>query len=370
MNRGGAETLIMNLYRNIDRTKVQFDFLTCKEGAFDIEIIKMGGKIHRIPYITDVGHFKYVKSLKTFFLNHPEYKIVHSHMDKMSGFVLREAKKANIPVRIAHSHSTKNEGGLAANCYKWYAGSFLTNHASHFFACSQDAAKWLYGSQLKKTIIIKNGIDCNQFRYSAELRKEVRKELKLTNENFVVGHVGRFSKPKNHEFLIKIFSEISKKNPHARLILVGDGPLKLHFEEKIKNIGLLDKVQFLGVRNDVHKLLQAFDVMVFPSIYEGLPVTLIEAQAAGVPCIVSDVITKEVDMGCELLNFLSLENSSQVWAGEVLKSNISRKDVVDSIEDKGYDIQTSASLLQTFYLQRMLEVNKKVGCLGREGVVS
>ncbi len=165
MNRGGAETLIMNLYRNIDRTKVQFDFLTCKEGVFDSEIHEMGGKIHRIPYVTEVGHSGYVKELDLFFKEHPDYEIVHSHLDKMSGLVLRAAKKAEIPVRIAHSHNTQSEGGIGAKGYKWLVGRYINWNATHMFACSEVAAKWLFGSQAHKASILKNGIECDKFQF-------------------------------------------------------------------------------------------------------------------------------------------------------------------------------------------------------------
>ena len=187
MNRGGAETLIMNLYRNMDRSKVQFDFLTCREGAFDEEIAAMGGRIHRIPYVTDVGHFGYVKALDAFFTSHPEYKIVHSHMDKMSGLVLRSAKKAGIPIRIAHSHNTSSEGGTATKVYKSYAGKFILPNASHLLACSNLAANWLFEKKANQARILKNGIDCDQFAFSAEVRKQVREELKLLAWQFCNG---------------------------------------------------------------------------------------------------------------------------------------------------------------------------------------
>jgi glycosyltransferase involved in cell wall biosynthesis len=291
MNRGGAETLIMNMYRHINRNKVQFDFLTCKEGVFDKEIIKMGGTIHRIPYISDVGHFKYQKVLEKFFLEH-HYKIVHSHMDKMSGFVLLAARKAGIPIRISHSHNTSSEGGVAARAYKWYAGQFILSNATNLFACSNEAAQWLFQKKSNSTKILKNGIESKKFVFSRKLRKQVRNELELADDSFVLGHVGRFNHQKNHSFLIDLFYQYSKINPQAILLLVGDGTLKQEIERKVADLYLTEKVILLGVREDINRILQAFDVFVFPSLHEGLPVSLIEAQAAGLPCVISDVISQ------------------------------------------------------------------------------
>ncbi|CAM4239987.1 MULTISPECIES: glycosyltransferase family 1 protein [Bacillus cereus group] len=353
MNRGGAETLIMNLYRNIDRSKVQFDFLTCKEGVFDEEIVKLGGKVHRIPYVTDVGHRGYIKALDTFFSTHPHYKIVHSHMDKMSGFVLRSAKKARVPVRIAHSHSTSSEGGAIANIYKWYAGAFIKSCATHFLACSVAAAQWLFANRESTTKILKNGIECDEFTFNPDLREQVRKELKLHGDVFVIGHVGRFAYPKNHTFLIDIFAQLIEYRPNSILLLVGDGPLRLEMEKKVEKLNLTDKVKFLGIRSDINRLLQAFDAFLFPSIYEGLPVTLIEAQGAGLPCIISDTITQDVDLGLNLVEQCSLLHIRN-WVG--LLQTIENKQALRSVEqyvlaEKGYDIKNITGCTQEFYVE-------------------
>jgi glycosyltransferase involved in cell wall biosynthesis len=352
MNRGGAETLLMNLYRNIDRTKVQFHFLTCKPGVFDAEIEEMGGKIHRIPYVTDVGHPKYIQALDHFFAAHQAYKIVHSHMDKMSGFVLRSAKKSGVPVRIAHSHNTSSEGGIAAKAYKWVAGKFILPCATHLLACSNTAAAWLFADKEEHAIILKNGIDWDKFKFSPEVRRQVRQELDINNDHIVIGHVGRFTHQKNHAFLMDIFAQLNKQLPHAVLLLAGDGPLRATIENKAAELNLSEKVRFLGVRSDISRLLQALDLFVFPSWHEGLPVTLIEAQGAGLPCIISDVITREVDVGMELVQFLPLGDTtvwvrkiSRVAAGLGMRNN-SRL----CLSDKGYDIKYSAAWAEGFYL--------------------
>lgn len=351
MNRGGAETLIMNLYRNIDRSKVQFDFLTCKEGVFDNEIVKMGGKVHRIPYISDVGHFKYVKELNNFFITNNHYKIVHSHMDKMTGLVLRAAKRAGIPNRISHSHSTSNEGSLIAKLYKWYAGKHILPNATNLLACSNEAAKWLFVNRSGKALILKNGIECEKFEFSPKIRDEVRGELKVDDDCFIIGHVGRFSTPKNHPFILEIFKEVIKYLPNSKLILAGNGPLLSEIKYKVSEQNLEDKVAFLGVRSDVDHLLQAFDLFIFPSLYEGLPVTVIEAQGAGLPCLISDSITKEVDMGLSLVEFFSISNKD-VWIERIKKieaDKVQRCLSVPALSKKGYDIKDTSKQLQDFY---------------------
>lgn len=352
MNRGGAETLIMNLYRNIDRSRVQFDFLTCKEGVFDTEIFKLGGKVHRIPYISDVGHFKYVKELNKFFTINNHYKIVHSHMDKMTGLVLREAKKAGIPIRISHSHNTSSEGGLASKVYKWYAGKFILPNTTNFFACSNYAAEWLFKNKSHSTRILKNGIECDKFVFSQGVREEVRKELELDKNVFILGHVGRFALQKNHGFLINTFAEYHKINQDSVLILVGDGPLRLEIEKQVVELNLKDKVIFMGIRSDIQRLLQAFDVFVFPSLHEGLPVSLIEAQGAGLPCIISDNISHEVKIGSDLVEFIPLSDKS-LWVEKIKgisSTNFRRRDFTNTIAKQGYDIRETAGNIEDFYL--------------------
>ncbi|QHE59826.1 glycosyltransferase [Rossellomorea vietnamensis] len=352
MNRGGAETLIMNLYRNIDRTKVQFDFLTCKEGVFDSEILEMGGKIHRISYVTEVGHSGYVEELDMFFKEHSYYQVVHSHLDKMSGLVLRAARKADIPVRIAHSHNTQSEGGAGAKVYKWLVGQQIKRSATHLFACSNAASKWLFGNQADKAQLIKNGIEFDKFQFSFYIRNQVRAELQLNKDTLVLGHVGRFCEQKNHMFLLETFAEIHKKIPDSKLVLVGDGPLKGKINDKIRSLHLQQAVMVLGVREDIPYLLQAFDTFMFPSFHEGLPVTLIEAQGAGLPCYISETITDEVDMGNELVRFLPITNKS-VWVEQIVNekhTQTARNVSHTALTLKGYDIRKTAEDTEKSYI--------------------
>jgi glycosyltransferase involved in cell wall biosynthesis len=352
MNRGGAETLIMNLYRNINPAKIQFDFLTCKEGDFDSEINERGGLVYRIPYISDVGHLCYIKELKTFFETNKQYRIVHCHMDRMSGLVLRAAKQAGISVRISHSHNTKSEGGLAARLYKWYAGQLILPNSTDLLACSNDAANWLFKDKSHSTKIVRNGIEIQSFQFSAEIRKNVRRELKLDKRKFVLGHVGRFNHQKNHSFLLDIFAQVNKEIEDSVLILVGDGDLRLDIERKIKNLHLEDKVYLLGIRSDINRLLQAFDLFLLPSIHEGLPVSLIEAQGAGLPCLIADNISKDVDMGMELVEFSPLTSIS-LWVEKIKTiqlKQLKRTEIPTSLLKQGYDIQETANHIEDYYL--------------------
>lgn len=357
MNRGGAETFIMNLYRHIDRTKVQFDFLTCKEGVFDEEIMALGGKIHRIPYLTEAGHKGYISALNRFFQENSSYQIVHSHMDKISGFVLRAARLARIPVRIAHSHNTRSEGSIAARLYKWYSGTKVKSAATTYVACSQAAARWLFGGKAKSASIFQNGIPCEKFAFSSAVRSELRAELAISEESLVVGHIGRYAPQKNHFGLIDLFKQLQLTREDSVLLLVGDGPLRPAIEQKVKELQLTDKVKFLGIRSDIERLLQAFDVFLFPSHHEGLPVTLIEAQGSGLPCVISDHITSEVDMGIGLIQFFSLTDGASC-VSKILESakQQSRRIPFDALAKKGYDIQITAQSAVEFYFSQ-IEVN-------------
>jgi glycosyltransferase involved in cell wall biosynthesis len=352
MNRGGAETLIMNLYRNIDRSKVQFDFLTCKEGVFDREIKDLGGTIHRIPYINEVGHFSYLRSLNHFFSNNNDYTIVHSHLNRMSGLVVRAAKKFGIRYCISHSHNTGGEGGILTKGYKWYSGLFIPSNSDYTFACSQAAAKWLFGSKSNNAKLLNNGIEPEMFTYSPDVRIMKLNELGISDQ-LVIGHVGRFTKQKNHKFLIEVFAEFVKRRPDSTLLLCGDGVLRKEMEKRVNELNIQNKVKFLGVRGDINQLLQAFDLFLFPSLHEGLPVTLIEAQAAGIPCFISDEITKEADLGLNLMKFLKL-SSIDLWVDELEKFKVEKTNrnasKLKMLRARGYDIKNTAIWLQDFYL--------------------
>jgi glycosyltransferase involved in cell wall biosynthesis len=355
MNRGGLETFIMNLYRNIDRSKVQFDFLvhSNKEGAFDQEIMALGGKIFSVPSRKQ-GVLKYRKALADFFNTHPEYKIIHSHISSLTNVSpLRVAKKYGVPCRIVHSHNIM-QGGSRIHRYIHRINQLsLKSYATHYFACSDLAAKWMYPKELYENHefkLINNGIETEKFKFNKDVRIQKRKELGVNN-NYVIGHVGRFQTQKNHSFLIDIFKEIYVKNNDCVLLLVGDGELRREIETKVKELGLTENVIFTGVRSDIPELFQAMDVFVFPSFYEGWGIVLVEAQASGLECFTSNkVVPKEVDVA-DLVEFVDLDKSAQVWADKILNVySYERNNTTDIIKTGGYDICQVVEDLQKWYL--------------------
>ncbi|RCW53388.1 glycosyltransferase family 1 protein [Halanaerobium sp. ST460_2HS_T2] len=361
MDHGGIENLLMNIYRNMDKEKVQFDFLVTRKdkGIFDEEIKKMGGKIYNISHISQKGYFKYRKKVDEFFKEKKdEYKIIHCHMNTWAGFFIPIAKKNNIPIRIAHSHTADYKVTLK-NLFKFlikkYHSFFINNNTTHFFACSKQAGKWLFGKRIADTKlkIVRNAIKTKKFRYNKNLALKKRKQLDIDSSAFVIGHVGRFTYQKNHEFLIDIFKKISIQDPSAILILVGAGELEDKIKRKVKEINLQDKVKFLGLRNDVNELMMMFDIFLFPSRYEGFGIVALESQAAGAKTIISDEVPEEINI-TDLVKRISLDKSTKHWADIVLKFKDynNNRDYYKQIVDAGYDIQNTAEELQNFYLNQ------------------
>ena len=364
MNRGGLETFIMNTYRNIDRKKVQFDFLVNREesGVYDDEIQRLGGRRYNIPHIQKVGYKRHKKIFRDFLIEHNNYKTIHSHVNELSGIYLREAKKIGIPVRISHSHNTKscnkfNLKGILKLILRKYSKSMIIHSATDYFACSNAAANWLYGKAItnEKSIIVKNGIDTQKFTYDAKIRLKKRLELGAEDKTFLIGNVASFTSQKNHIGLIDIFHKTLNKIPYARLCLVGDGDLKDDIYKEVKKRGIEDKVLFLGLRDDINELMMSFDVFLLPSLYEGLPVVLVEAQTTGVNCIVSSSVTNEVDLGLDLVHFI--DNSDiNMWIDmickinkKIKKSQNNRTSDINKISKIGYDINTTSKLLEDIY---------------------
>lgn len=355
MNRGGAETMIMNLYRNIDRTKIQFDFIvhTDEQCAFDEEIKLLGGKIYRVPRYTGKNHIQYLTAWRSFFETHINYKIIHGHVRSTAAIYLNLANKHGLTT-IAHSHSTSSGKGLPALA-KNILQLPIRNIADYLFACSKNAGEWLYGKKAcksEKFFLLNNAIEVEKFLFNEDTRIQKRKELTI-EDKFVVGHIGRFNTVKNHSFLIDIFREVHKENNNSVLLLVGDGELRSKMEQKVMDLGLSDNVLFTGLRTDVSELLQAMDVFVFPSLYEGLPVTLIEAQASGVNCIISDTISKEVKISNKI-QFCSLKNPPEYWAKMIL-NNIDRstENIYEEVSNAGYNVKNNARWLEDFYLSNI-----------------
>lgn len=353
MNMGGIENFIMNVYRNIDRTKVQFDFLIHQEEKqiFEDEILSLGGKVYRIPSFGKVGHFGYLKELRKFFKNHKEYKVVHSHYNTVSGIILREAKKCGIENRIAHSHIAYPKYKFLEKIYKGYSKFFIKLSATKLFACSDLAGKWLYGKNASYEVI-NNGIEAEKYKINKELRVKKRKELKIAEDEISIGHIGRLTEQKNHKFLIEIFSKLYEKNNKYKLFLMGNGELEKEIKKQIEELKLEKNIIMLGVRKDVNEILQAMDLFVFPSLYEGLPVTLVEAQGTGLKCFISDTVTKEIDLECGLTEFISLEKSSEEWANIIDENkNYLRKDTTESLRKHGYDMTENAKNLENKYIE-------------------
>lgn len=356
LDRGGAESMIMSLYRSMDRDKVQFDFVVNEnegEYSYESEIRELGGRLFYVPIYKISNFSSYKKAWESLLKEHPEWYIIHGHHTSTAFICLSIAKRLN-RVTIAHSHTAGGELKIKSllKIIMRYPLRYISNH---LFSCSLLAAKWMFGKHYSSTHIINNTIDTQKFVFNEHIRIDERNKMKVENK-FVIGHVGRFDTAKNQSFLVDIFKEINKKNLSTVLILVGDGRLRHSIEQKVKDLGLGDSIIFTGVRSDIPQLLQVFDIFVFPSIYEGLPVTLVEAQASGLPCIISDTITEEVKITNQV-EFISLDQSPEYWAEQVLKyaNGYERKSTYEEICKSGYDIKEKVKWLEDFYIE---EYNK------------
>lgn len=353
MERGGLESMLMNFYRHIDRNKVQFDFLVHRQerAAFDDEIESLGGRIYRLPRLVPWSK-NYLSALNHFFDEHPEHKIVHIHQDCLSSVILKAAARHNVPVRIAHSHSANQDKNLKYPIKLWYKRA-IPKYATCLFACGKDAGDWMFGGVPYQ--IINNAIDAAAYAYDTAKRADVRQALGLGDE-LVVGHVGRFNQPKNHPFLLEIFAALLKKEPDSVLLLVGGGEDMPKMQAKAQALGIAEHVRFLGVRSDVAELMQAMDVFVFPSLYEGLPVTMVEAQVAGLPCIISDKVPPECILTDGLVDIMPLSEAPDAWAEKILENRDTlRTDRRAEIAAHGFDITTEAVKLQEFYIKAFEE---------------
>ena len=356
MDCGGAENMIMNLYRNIDRSKVQFDFLvhTKKKCFFDDEIRNLGGRIFFVPYYNIKNTIAYKKALRKLYESHPEIKIVHGHLGSCAHIYLNIAKEYGC-YTIAHSHATKATDISIKNYLYRLFNLYTRRVADYYFACSKNAGIDRFGEKVvssNKFSVLNNSIDTQKYIFNLNKRNIIRKQLGISDDCLVVGHVGRFNYPKNHEFLIDIFYEVLKKENKARLLLVGDGDLRSKIENKIARLGIKDKVIMTGVRTDVPDLLQAMDCFVFPSHYEGLGIVAVEAQAAGLPTLCSDAVPDEVDL-TDLVKRIPLSAPVEEWCNAILKYNngYERRDTQQEVIDGRYDIHQTANWLERFYIK-------------------
>lgn len=353
LDRGGAETMVMNLYRAIDKNKVQFDFITHtnRRQAYTEEIEKLGGKIYYFPKFKGINYFQLKGIWKKFFKDHPEYKILHSHVRSYASLYLPLAKKAGLKT-IIHSHSTSNGKGLGS-VVKRIMQYPLRWQADYFFGCSKEAGAWLFGDKIvnsTKYHILQNAIDTEEYRFNPEIRKEYREKLGLGNKKTYI-HVGRFHPAKNHAFLLKVFAEIHKQDANTVLLLAGDGELRPEIERQISELGLKKDVLLLGSRSDVPKLLMSADCFLFPSVWEGFGMVAIEAQATGLPCICSDAIPQSVKV-TEQCVFLPTE-SVEIWAENGISFAQSAKfmsrELTRFFLKFGFDVKESSNSIVEFY---------------------
>lgn len=359
MGMGGAENFIMNAYRKMDRTKVQFDFAVHipEPAFFDEEIKKMGGRIYHFPKFNGKNIIDYNRIWNQFFKEHPEILVVHGHMGSSAAIYLKQAKK-NDRVAIAHSHNVSEKKWSNPRSIIWEMFSYPTRYiADNRFACGYDAGRSRYGTKFllnnSANQVINNGIDIEKFTFDPIVRDTIRENFKVSENTLVVGNVGRFEYQKNHEFILKIFSALQKIEPNSELWLVGDGELREQMEDKVKKMGLSKSIRFLGIRKDANQLMMAFDTLLMPSHFEGLPVSMIEAQATGLMEIVSDVIDTKADVTGNV-KFISLASSPEKWAQELLTQKnifVDRKAGAGVVAESGYSVERIAAHLQNFYLK-------------------
>ena len=354
MNRGGAEAMIMNLYREIDRSKVQFDFVenTNRAAAYDDEIRSLGGRIFNCPYYKGLNHLEYVRWWDRFFREHAgEFKVVHGHLGSTASFYLSAAKKYGL-YTIAHSHNT-NGAGLRNQIYRAYA--FPTRYiADYFFGCSLDAGRDRFGkkvaSDASRFRVLNNAIDTRHFAFDPEARTLTREKLQVAEDELLVGHVGRFVEQKNHPFLIDIFSEMVRIDPKVKLLLIGLEDPEKKIRAKVESLGLTDRVIFAGVQEDVSPFYQAMDLFLFPSLYDGLGMVALEAQVSGLPCLISDTVSPECILTDDLVSVCKLGDSAQSWAECAFdRAKVERYDHSGIVAEKGYDVSLTAAWLEGFY---------------------
>lgn len=356
MNRGGAENALMNYYRCVDRDKVQFDFLLTDPDKcdFEDEILSLGGRIYRVPLLSMKNPFHYIRGVNRFFRNHPEYRIAHSHTSSKSVLPLAIARFRGVPVRISHSHSSKSETGIKG-LVRNLLMPMLKSAANVCLSCGEQAADWLYGknySRSGKVLIIRNVINTNRFRYNQTMRNNIRKQLNIPDNTFVIGHVARLCDVKNHRFSVDILKELLTRIPDTILLLVGDGPLRDDIIAHAKSHGVESKIRMVGVVPDVYNYEQAMDVFILPSYYEGLPLSIIEAQVSGLPCFTTNGTVSSECSVTDLVNYIPLEAGAKAWADAIIKTRgIDRIDRFDQIKAAGYDADSAAVTLQDLYLK-------------------
>lgn len=352
-NLGGIENYLINYYRNIDKSKVQFDFINIypNDLCFQDELISGGSKVYKVSNYYK-HPIKYIKEVKRIVRDN-NYDIIHCNMNSaVMLYPLIAAKKGGAKVVIAHSHNASSDKGVIKSLLHSINKRFIPLFANKYFACSDKAGQWFYSKKILNSnnyYVIKNAINTDKFKYNEKVRENKRRELNISDDTLLLGHVGRFNRQKNHTFLIDIFNEVHKKNTNSKLVLVGIGPLYNEIENKINQLDLNDSVLLLGQRNDVNELMQAMDIFVLPSLYEGLPLVGVEAQASGLNCIFSSSVTTTISL-FDNNKFISLKESADYWANIILecKKN-NRNNCFEIVNSKGFNIAIEAVRLTNIY---------------------
>lgn len=354
LNRGGAESRVMDLYRNMDRTKVQFDFMqhTTRVCDFQPEIEQLGGKVYHVPPFRFWNYFSYCKAWKEFIKKHPEIRIVHGHMTSTASIYLPIAHKKGV-FTIAHSRNAGVDKGIKGKLTKFLRRN-LKEKCDRCFACSKLAGEAVFGKEAMEqgnVTIIPNAIDAARFTFDPEVRKQKREELHIQPQEFLIGEVGRFDPQKNQKYAVEILEECRKKNFPAKLILIGEGPLMENVRQQVEELRLQEYVIFTGLQKNVVPFYQAMDFFLLPSFYEGLPGVAVEAQASGLRGILSDAITTETAM-TSLMEFRSVQEPARVWADRIMAcGHYERQNMLKQMQETGFDVKNLANRLQDFYLR-------------------
>ncbi|OTN89484.1 hypothetical protein A5819_001976 [Enterococcus sp. 7E2_DIV0204] len=357
---GGIEAVVMNYYRQIDHSKIQFDFIIDSDSTIvpKEEIIQLGGRIFEVSPYQSIR--SYNKDLETLF-NKEDYQIVHSHLNSLSIFPLRVAKKCGVPIRIAHNHSTAAPGETKKNIMKYILRFFSTIYPTHYAAPTLYAGRWLFGEKVANTRleIIKNAIDLEKFVYNPVVRSTLRHELGFAKDDFVIGNIGRFVWQKNQAFIVELFNEVLKKKENAKLILIGEGPLKLELEKKVLAYGIKDKVTFLSNTDNIHNYYQIMDIFLFPSNYEGLGMVAVEAQISGLPVITSTKVPIDAKISNRFYQ-IDLKKHKEQWLECLLTLPVEeRMRNISEANNNGYNIYIEASKLLNYYVALLKNKEKK-----------
>ncbi|MBR0413679.1 MAG: glycosyltransferase family 1 protein [Clostridia bacterium] len=359
MDRGGIETMLMNFYRHMDHDKVQFDFLANKPvpGDYDEEIKALGGKVYVSPGF--MSYRRYIAYMKDLFREHPEYKIIHTHNGSLMLYALEGAKKSGVPVRIAHAHATAVPVGWK-NQLKKLMRPLIKYAATDYWGCSDAAGKFYFSEKRwnNKHELIRNAIDVDNFTFNPEIRESIRAQYDF-GDKLVIGHVGRLAPQKNQKKLLEAFACVHRENDQTHLVIIGTGELEESLKQTAFDLGIASAVTFTGVLSNVNEWYSAFDVFAMTSLYEGLPVVAVEAQAADLPCILTDTITPEVKV-TEKVSFLGLHDSTETWAKALLavkpQARVNRK---QELQAAGYDIALEAKRMQDLYLELYQNLSEK-----------